>query len=817
MNKFVCFGAAFAMAVVSMSFAHADTVAWWHFDECDPGTTAPANTIASETTSTQYAEPWTIGSKSNWSDSTKNGGAYLPVFTNPFHGPVVYDPVTGATRTNRAAMKFTTARGGDSPNDYSGRAWWGGMLMILDGKTLYSTCTRSITVEAFVCTTGGVFNTFAPIVASVVGTDFTNEKWAIYMEADGTISLRFNATPYYSGTSQAGTSKINDGAWHHVAFTWDGSTVKVFVDYKQDKFSNGAARQFSNSSTISYGDDNRTRIGGYPYYNASGSRKFNGLVDEVRVSNVALTPDDFLRLKESAADDDDTVLHLRFDSDSARALVDGEIVGERVGGPQAIYYAVSGSDASTLDTAEKAGDKVSVGIYAGASSVADTASFCQSTNASGKANYIKAANATNPLFPDGAPEVTNLNYTVEAFFKTKGKGQLRQNVLKFGTDFRPAQFVMGDEAHSHQLQFGYNKGASHTWANDSPYTPADRPCDDGNWHHVAFVSDASNNLVRAYYDYELVSTQTGVYLPVRKTYSLFVGSSENGGGQFFDGWIDDVRVTKRVLDRDEFLTTHPVGSATQPLFTALLEQNYNFVCVTDSYWTVTGVGAARSGGTAPVFEKTSSGALFLDGTNGTVKVTNEWSANMNRSNIVFPSSLLYEQDAYTIEFWAKFTGYSDSDGARGRDATLTEHAGILRFAQGDTTTFDWYMFRHKEYADCIQFVVREANNNLNYNITWSLPNLIADGKWHHYAVEFASNAGNTSADITLYYDYESMGTKSANGIFRGSSGHRLMVCESSGANANILGNIDAIRFWRGNPDPSQFLSRAKSGFVLIIR
>ena len=33
----------FAMAV---SFAaSADTIAWWHFDECDPGTTAPANTV----------------------------------------------------------------------------------------------------------------------------------------------------------------------------------------------------------------------------------------------------------------------------------------------------------------------------------------------------------------------------------------------------------------------------------------------------------------------------------------------------------------------------------------------------------------------------------------------------------------------------------------------------------------------------------------------------------------------------------------------------------------------------------------------------
>ena len=34
---------------LAVSFtASADTIAWWHFDECDPGTTAPANTVASD-------------------------------------------------------------------------------------------------------------------------------------------------------------------------------------------------------------------------------------------------------------------------------------------------------------------------------------------------------------------------------------------------------------------------------------------------------------------------------------------------------------------------------------------------------------------------------------------------------------------------------------------------------------------------------------------------------------------------------------------------------------------------------------------------
>ena len=38
-----------AVVAAALSFVcrlGADTIAWWHFDECEPGTTAPANTVA---------------------------------------------------------------------------------------------------------------------------------------------------------------------------------------------------------------------------------------------------------------------------------------------------------------------------------------------------------------------------------------------------------------------------------------------------------------------------------------------------------------------------------------------------------------------------------------------------------------------------------------------------------------------------------------------------------------------------------------------------------------------------------------------------
>ena len=163
----------FALAI---SFAaSADTIAWWHFDECDPGTTAPANTIASDEAPSTYAHVYTIGDYASMSNLHENSGDYLPAYAKPFRGLAVYDPISDTTRTNRAAMKFRVDRGGSNPDTNVGRARYGGGLKFDGGYSLYQSLygTSALTVEAFVCSTGGVYNLFAPIVGSVGGKSFT--------------------------------------------------------------------------------------------------------------------------------------------------------------------------------------------------------------------------------------------------------------------------------------------------------------------------------------------------------------------------------------------------------------------------------------------------------------------------------------------------------------------------------------------------------------------------------------------------------------------------------------------------------------------
>lgn len=73
----------------------------------------------------------------------------------------------------------------------------------------------------------------------------------------------------------------------------------------------------------------------------------------------------------------------------------------------------------------------------------------------------------------------------------------------------------------------------------------------GNWYHVAF--SYSNQVVRMYCNYQQVGMDTAPYPIVMTDGDFNIG---NGAGeQAINGWIDEVRITPRVLTPEQFLYT----------------------------------------------------------------------------------------------------------------------------------------------------------------------------------------------------------------------------------------------------------------------
>ncbi len=801
--------AALATATGAAIPTNAGTIAWWHFDEgVPPGENAAASTIAPDQEPTLYAAPEAMNGTTIYAAGSPDyeASAYAPTYTRPFRGRVIYDPVSDTYRTNSAAMRFVTAQG-SYPAEY------GGCLKTSGTQSLYApiAAANQITVEAFVCTTGGSYNSFGPIAGSLDGDSFLRENWSICTEESGQIFVRLMGGTYRGNNNSY--KKVNDGSWHHVAFTFDGTDVKVYVDYALD-------RTIANvGKTMSFGDNNATYIGGYDnFVNTSGTtihgyRRFPGVIDEVRVSSVALAPEQFLRMQRFDADDAD-VARVSFEADEYGFMQNDNMNLSDNLGPNrnlAVFRVVDGADPSSYDTTTKAGAVIAPERHSDARPE-NVASYCQATNAAGKANYIQLPNVSTMIRgSDGAAA----SYTIETFFKTRGKvtgsSSNRQIIFKFGS--QPLVNVRFNViSQDGKLLYSYRLNGTSGYYELSTA----RDLDDGNWHHMACVVNgtAETNNISFYIDYRLDRAFTGTLPDVGTASSLFFGSFDNGSSSWFDGWLDDIRVTRRALTPSKFLTTHPVGSGDASLL-ALFGQNYNFVCASNAAFSVTGVGEARTGGTAPTFTQDVCGTILLDGINGTQRASNQYSASFDKSRVVFPESDLFEAESYTVEFWAKFTGIVDANGAVAADSTsLAQHAPILGLVRsGSPSSFDWYIFRQKTNAKAIQMSILKSYPG------WALPNIVVDGKWHHYAFTFQPKSDDdTKTSIQFFYDYDPYAPQTVNARIPYCFGaHTLTVGDGPYDEPNIQFKMDALRFSKGVLDPSQFLGCGPNPFVIVVR
>ena len=166
---------------------------------------------------------------------------------------------------------------------------WGGQALSFNGIDDYVKVSdparlepSKITVEAW------VKNSEMPgrikyIISKVYDDKLGNySSYAFYTGGSGGLQFYVGSASTWVGSPDAGDSLWN-GNWHHIAGTYDGSMVRLFVDGEEVGMGTSA------TPTIAY-DGGDLYIGHYcPYYNYPTC--FLGLIDEVRIWNTALSPD----------------------------------------------------------------------------------------------------------------------------------------------------------------------------------------------------------------------------------------------------------------------------------------------------------------------------------------------------------------------------------------------------------------------------------------------------------------------------------------------------------------------------------------------
>lgn len=116
-------------------------------------------------------------------------------------------------------------------------------------------------------------------------SDCTSSSYALYTGPGGGAAFYISTASGYVLSPAAPPASVWDGAWHHLLGTYDGTTVRLFLDGVQvgSGTSTGGAAIVYNLST-----SNDLLIGNYDP--AGCSLAFSGNIDEVRIWNQVLSP-----------------------------------------------------------------------------------------------------------------------------------------------------------------------------------------------------------------------------------------------------------------------------------------------------------------------------------------------------------------------------------------------------------------------------------------------------------------------------------------------------------------------------------------------
>jgi hypothetical protein len=102
----------------------------------------------------------------------------------------------------------------------------------------------------------------------------------------------FGDNPFDGAAPYAGTDsiKIQTGQWYHVAITYDGSSIMLYINGELKSSMNRHTTYTPNAGDLFLG---KLNSGTYPFY-------LNGVLDEVRIYNRALCPAAIRQLSQLA-------------------------------------------------------------------------------------------------------------------------------------------------------------------------------------------------------------------------------------------------------------------------------------------------------------------------------------------------------------------------------------------------------------------------------------------------------------------------------------------------------------------------------------
>ena len=812
----------------------AKTVLWYHFNEQGDGY-RPYHAGVREDIIENAADPGNLqGQAGGLNTSAVFTNNQVPTYTNDFPSCATwYDPVTGARGDDRRCL-WMRSQYGDGSGESS-------IILTDDDAKLHC---ANITAE-FMCkftpTSGKTgLKDQAHMIGMRNSASANVVAWGVIFYPSGKAVLRVQ-TRNAAGTAQDGdksfeladsaNSGVLDGNWHHVAFTYDGTTAKLYVDYVLK-----ASKAWS--YPLDYNAENAGKLS-ICGFDKQTYGHWNGFIDEVRISDAALDPSQFLRPggmvssaladKIAAVTDEDTALYLPFDSVEV-AVTDPFFGG--VGAPF-VFNALNMSNAPIVKATFPTSGMLPTTSAATVSNIVHSGIFATDSAANGgcwnfasnSVLYGRSIHMTVDDYSasDRSHSITAGDFTMEFLLNIHNKPSslrylAREQAASSGTAWTLYFSGSGD-----RLCFSINNGSSAK----SIYSGA---LAYGEWHHVACVVNRAARTAALYVDGELQGMEEGydILFPagdVAECLKICGGYGAAQTDQFHDLSVDELRITKRVLAPQEFLMTGVNG-------TTALEPTRVWVGFEDNLTVEPRPDEIPAGSASAltVYSGVIPGIKIIDGNGTVLRRSNTASMQFSGANekTMFGRNILLERDmeSQTIEFFMKAPKDSAREWAymlRAYSASLdvcadatSDSASIMNWTIGyGGATVANPTFRSGEvYVGAVTADFPTSSVTRNFNDVEGEDAKLDDGLWHHVAVTFEPN-DTTNTLVTFYKDYKRCGTpKNINGRMKQIVG----VSESClGMGCNFTGWIDEVRISNGVLTVNEMLHAQKRGSALILR
>jgi len=364
---------------------------------------------------------------------------------------------------------------------------------------------NTITVSAWFYPTSNAF--YSPIVSkgnsSSVGWEMSNSS--------GT----FRATLRGATVDAFGPSVVLN-KWQMGTFTYDGATLKLY-------FGGVLVASTAGSATLTSAND--LLIGS----RVLNSNRFTGSIDDVRIYNRALSPQEIQQLYAQGGG-------VTADHSSTVSLSSG-LVGYWPFDGNALNWKIGA--VSDLSGTGSNGNLVSMST----TTSPVVGKIGQALKFNGTSSYINIPDAASTYaFP-------NTTFTVAAWIKTTADGIIFS---------KPGTLLIGVTSGLFNVNLRNTSGASAALRSSTTNVS------DGNWHFVVAVSTTdtsvqANNTTTLYVDGKLSQgslTNNATYTSPGST-AAFIG--QRSSANFFPGSIDDMRVYNRGLSVQEIAQLYALG------------------------------------------------------------------------------------------------------------------------------------------------------------------------------------------------------------------------------------------------------------------